>query len=923
MAQRALVHGSIAVAAAFTLVSGLASLAAPAAHADSPSESVIPAALRDTPPADNVVFAGPGGFLHKQEGQTGYEWTTYAGSVNTPVNENLGVGVGKSGAGADVVATAVSDGIQLQDMDTGTTTLFTIPAGQTYLGTFGSRVVTTAPDTGDTGVSVHVLSQSNGQETDTTVTGMSGDTNVTVTALAGDANSVVLRQDGSSGSELGLLDLATARADIAFIIPSGHKVQALLSDTYVAMWDESSTQPVLNVLKRTEIYAPITQVPVPAPPLPSGYTATPRSFAIVGDSLLATFEVSHTGAIVTDDTVGYPLYSMPLSGSSLTPVLDHANMDEVDSGPGGAVVLGGTSVTDWAVRRVTADTDSTLAFNSVEPEPVIPSPIDGLSLAGGTLFTDERNSSPTVDGFTRSITLGGTAPSYGDHTAFGNVAVSSDCDAAATCVPPIGTGDGRISQLWKNGNGTGDLVTVQNGSADDVIEPGATGGTLIDSNGRYVVYDGGSTNKQYIGDTESANAGHVLFTRPITAAALSGSTLWVADPTEGSISQIGLATQKTVQTVATGAPCTPSELQASASRWVYWSCGNGGPSGVWDLTNGKDIPVPSAGLAQLGDGFLVEHDRAAGKLELTDFHTGTAVTSDLTALPAGPLTDDRRVTWAVDKYDGGIAYLDAQENIDVVDPHVPASAPAPAGGDSILTGQLLTPGRSVSSGSVTLTMQSDGNLVAYLKTGGSGAGAPLWASGTSGHPGAYAVMQTDGNLVVYAQGGGAGKGGALWASGTSGHPGAYATVQDDGNVVVYQGSQALWATGTWARQQTIGSGTVIKAGWWTQGTLTRLVMQPDGNLVMYRKRDGAAIWASGTSHHPGAYAEMQTDGNLVVYAAGGGPGKGGALWATGTSGHSGAYALMQDDGNFVVYRGGGGPGTGGALWASGTWQTAR
>ena len=130
---------------------------------------------------------------------------------------------------------------------------------------------------------------------------------------------------------------------------------------------------------------------------------------------------------------------------------------------------------------------------------------------------------------------------------------------------------------------------------------------------------------------------------------------------------------------------------------------------------------------------------------------------------------------------------------------------------------------------------------------------------------------------------------------------------------------ALEASGTYARSKTIGSGTRLRAGWWTQAKYTRLVVQLDGNLVMYRNSDGKAIWSSGTSGHSGAYAYMQSDGNFVVYKSGGGPGSGGALWSTGTYGHSGAYAIMQDDGNFVVYKSGGGPGLGGYLWASGTY----
>lgn len=62
------------------------------------------------------------------------------------------------------------------------------------------------------------------------------------------------------------------------------------------------------------------------------------------------------------------------------------------------------------------------------------------------------------------------------------------------------------------------------------------------------------------------------------------------------------------------------------------------------------------------------------------------------------------------------------------------------------------------------------------------------------------------------------------------------------------------------------------------GAVTDVTM----NLVLYRKRDGATLWTSNTSGHPGAYALLQDDGNFVVYRSGGSPTKGGALWSTGT-----------------------------------------
>jgi hypothetical protein len=68
---------------------------------------------------------------------------------------------------------------------------------------------------------------------------------------------------------------------------------------------------------------------------------------------------------------------------------------------------------------------------------------------------------------------------------------------------------------------------------------------------------------------------------------------------------------------------------------------------------------------------------------------------------------------------------------------------------------------------------------------------------------------------------------------------------------------------------------------------TTLVMQGDGNMVLYLVRTdgqfGPPLWSSNTSGNPGAYALMQHDGNLVVYRQGR-TDPAGALWSTGTWG---------------------------------------
>jgi hypothetical protein len=86
-----------------------------------------------------------------------------------------------------------------------------------------------------------------------------------------------------------------------------------------------------------------------------------------------------------------------------------------------------------------------------------------------------------------------------------------------------------------------------------------------------------------------------------------------------------------------------------------------------------------------------------------------------------------------------------------------------------------------------------------------------------------------------------------------------------------------------------------------------LIMQGDGNLVLYRS-GGNARWATNTDGRVVSQAIMQGDGNFVMY----GPG-GSYIWDTATDGHPGAYLTIQNDGNIVIYDTVGNP-----LWASNT-----
>ena len=80
-------------------------------------------------------------------------------------------------------------------------------------------------------------------------------------------------------------------------------------------------------------------------------------------------------------------------------------------------------------------------------------------------------------------------------------------------------------------------------------------------------------------------------------------------------------------------------------------------------------------------------------------------------------------------------------------------------------------------------MQTDGNLVLYKTSGGY-----VWSSGTnrSSNPPNRAVFQNDYNFVIYNN-----SGTFLWKTGIK-QSADRLVVQDDGNLVMYQGGTAKW-----------------------------------------------------------------------------------------------------------------------------------
>ncbi|WP_322769555.1 ricin-type beta-trefoil lectin domain protein [Frankia sp. Cr1] len=111
----------------------------------------------------------------------------------------------------------------------------------------------------------------------------------------------------------------------------------------------------------------------------------------------------------------------------------------------------------------------------------------------------------------------------------------------------------------------------------------------------------------------------------------------------------------------------------------------------------------------------------------------------------------------------------------------------------------------------------------------------------------------------------------------------------------------------------VGVNTTLRAGQYILSKDVRfaLVMQSDGNLVLYGTDGGArsvARWATGTNGKGAVRATFQSDGNLVLYRSDNQP-----VWASRTDGSGAATLAVQADGNVVLYRGGGV-----AVWQTGT-----
>jgi hypothetical protein len=234
-------------------------------------------------------------------------------------------------------------------------------------------------------------------------------------------------------------------------------------------------------------------------------------------------------------------------------------------------------------------------------------------------------------------------------------------------------------------------------------------------------------------------------------------------------------------------------------------------------------------------------------------------------------------------------------------------------------GQAMTPGDLLCpwNTSVSLCFNANG-LYLYQYAPGGKTSAVLWRQSIPNA--SRAVLQPDGDFQVLGAGGQ-----LLWNTKTSAAGSRLECAADGALTLVATSGAVSWhpagvtVADSTGYLRTLWPGQQLNCTdvFWSANGRYRLVMQPDGNLVLYGYQGNTqqALWSSGTFQQGGVCAVMQADGNFVLYTAGG-ESSGHALWSSHTSGgdQNGTALTLYDDGKLALSR------DGTEVWSSGTGQ---
>ncbi|MET7702287.1 VCBS repeat-containing protein [Streptomyces sp. NPDC005485] len=882
-------RAALVMAASAVLVAGLSPLLPSASAVDGPQETVVPAALRNTYTSASLFASSIGmgndgvgeqGVFHGLEGYSGHVWTRYSDGKSVPVTTPHGI-LSTWATGGDVLAYRYSGGrIDLWNAVDGTTRTVQLPSGLGLYTAYSDLVVGYHNVTAEDGTSrkeMHLLSpRPDGTTRDVQVGGLPDGMGL-LKPVGGDAKGLLFSAAQGQQYTWVMVDRETGQAQSWTQPRTKVYLQAQVSPDHVVLFNPSD--PTVLVLPRGDLSGTPAEVTL------SGSGVNPaEDLTIVGDWLV--HRPATSTAVMAKPIAGGPSVQLATSNP------------DISAGPDGTgVFIGRTNADDWGIQRVTAGADGTPVVTQVKALPKPPSEIQGLSLEQGRLVVTDLSRGGGRDDYLRTVAVTGT-PEFGGRSDFtprtdSNVVIAGCATTDVACSQIFGTADGRIAWLEHTGSASEDRLRVNGPTEAKLWEKAVPGGGRItDVSGRYVLYTG--TDKQYV--YKIGNSGDPAVTRTPGAAALSGDVLWTAGATPGSVTAYDLTAKRTTETLTTDAGCKSTELQA-LGRWLYWTCG--GKAGVYDRTAKKSVPVP-AGEAELGDGFVVTHDKQAGKLTLTKVADGTPRSRVIGDLPDTGVSQ-RDVRWTVDESGTNAAFVDSEERVHLVPSGVPQQplrllAPAEKAsyveaheGDTVpdtLTTLLLS--KPTSDWDLTVRNRATGKVYTDGRDGGPARGelkvgwfgldstrtgdafAPNgsydWTVTVTPADGAGAPLEVRGTVQLH-------HGDAVRHD----HVGAQGTPDGTGDLLT------LNSSGTLTFQQGTGkglfSGKTSGSGWSTSvmavpfGDLNGdrcndvLVRVSDGSLRGYRPKCGAALTTS-TSYTKfgtgwGAYNVLTSPGDLT------------------------------------------------------------
>ncbi|MET9564365.1 FlgD immunoglobulin-like domain containing protein [Streptomyces tauricus] len=684
-------------------------LTGPAQAAPNADTPVATTQLNQVKPTEvRLRWAGASGFQYEIGWLSNPLWAEFPG-VTPPGH----AGPDELATGTDVVLTSRSGStVGQKHRSTGVTATVTIPAGQTYRGMSGWSVLTQ-----DAEGALHVLrATTDGATADLPVTGLPSGAQPSAYTTGGSVRRLAVTYTLDGVTSVGLVDLADGTFR-AYVEGSGGTPDVHFNDSWVLV-DRKAVR--VDSAPGTE---------------PAAVSFRYKPLAVVGDQVLS----GHPEFTSSDADLA--LTAVSLTTGARRTVLDHADGTAVATQDGGLLVDAGKLSTDRHVYRVLPTGDGDVSAQPVFTVPAGRAQVDGLALAGGELLMF-GSAVPVGWDAMYAVPLDTRGKPTGDQERRSPYVASSPCLGGDAACPQLeALGDGRFAYLFTGTDGKESVHVAGLGTDTSSAEPtGDSGGRIGTGTGRYVLYNGGSAGVQKVADFPRGADGGTALNRTRGAAAVWGQRLWTPGTTQGSVVGYDLKSQRNVATVATGAPCAPSEIQA-VNTWLYWTCGTAGPAGVYDRATGRSVTVP-AGSARLADGYLVRENRTTHELQLTDFRTGTATTRTVAVLPtADQNTGGHTGRWAVDRFGGNIAYLTADGRVALVTAGVPTSPLAvmetqaePQAGPTIAN--PWQPVWQLSKPSTwTLTLSNSSGTTVRTLTGASTAAAvrPSWnAANTDG-----------------------------------------------------------------------------------------------------------------------------------------------------------------------------------------------